>query len=289
MLSKEFRIVTIGDYGTGDLAFGEVQDRIEAACAEHNIKILGYEERSVRAFSTVHTAFILAQLACNTKQPDIKKYFVNTAPRFDKKEARTNNEGEGFVYARLKSGVEICAVNSGYSLSFIKPLAEEIRAIDVSKEGSQFRSRDNFPPAFVRAISGDRSALGEDIKHTIPDMPLDIIVHDDGYGNLKVYTDVNKLKDAEGQEAFIKLQAPVEGSEQSSTSLPFNSRDAMITHRMFDVNDGQMAFAYQGSSGWDLPDGGRQSFAEILVRSGSANKAFHRPPIGTRVIWKLAR
>jgi hypothetical protein len=285
-MKDSFRIVTIGDYGAGDLAFAEVQDRIEASCKEYDVDVHSYEERSVRAFSTVHTAFILAQLARNTKQPSLKKYFVNTAPRFDNKEARTNNEGEGFVYARLKNGVEICAVNSGYSLSFIKDAAVEIRTIDVSKEGSQFRSRDNFPTAFARVISGDRSALGEDIAQHIPDMPQDVIVHSDGYGNLKVYTDVAKLEAAEGQNAFIKLEAPVEGL---TGNLPTNSRDAKITHRMFDVEDGKMAYAYKGSSGWDLENGERQSFAEILVRSGSADNAFHYPPIGTRVKWTLAK
>ncbi len=286
---KEFQIVTIGDYGRGELAFKEVRDSIWASCKKHGITVDDYDEYAVPAFSTVSTAFALAQLGLTTRLPETKKFFVNTAPRGDDSKARVNNEGEGFVYGRLFNGVEFCAVNSGYSLSFVKHAALEIRKIHVSREGSQFRSRDNFPPAFAQVLAGDHSILGEDVTHTIPDMPTDIIVHidgygrSDGYGNLKIYTDPSKVEALKGKNVLIELGSNVEfGNINQHTKM----RKGLVTERIFDVGSGEIAFAKTGSSGWFLPDGSRQSFSEIVVRSGDAYDAFGRPKIGTRVGWQ---
>lgn len=286
---KEFQIVTIGDYGRGELAFKEVRDSIWASCKKYGITIDDYDEYAVPAFSTVSTAFALAQLGLTTRLPETKKFFVNTAPRGDDSKARVNNEGEGFVYGKLFNGVEFCAVNSGYSLSFVKKAALEIRKIHVSREGSQFRSRDNFPPAFAQVLSGDHSILGEDVTHTIPDMPQDIIVHidgygrSDGYGNLKIFTDPAKVEALKGRTVLIELGA---NAEFGANNPHARMREALVTERIFDVGAGEIALAKTGSSGWNLPDGKRQTFSEIVVRSGDACEAFGRPKIGTQVSWR---
>lgn len=290
--AKEFQIVTIGDYGRGELAFKEVRDSIWASCKRHNIKIEDYDEYAVPAFSTISTSFALAQLGLTSRIPETKKFFVNTAPRGDNRRERVNNEGEGFVYGRLFNGVEFCAVNSGYSLSFVKHAALEIRKIDVSREGSQFRSRDNFPPAFAQVLSGDHSALGDDVIHTIPDMPKNIIVHidgygdSDGYGNLKIFCDPEEIEVLKGKEVLIQLGENVEYENlQQATKM----RTAKVTERIFDVQAGELAFAKTGSSGWMLPDGSRQSFSEVVVRSGDAYQAFGRPKIGTSLSWRALK
>jgi hypothetical protein len=288
-ISKDFQIMTIGDYGRGELAFKEVRDSIWAACKKHNINIEDYDEYAVPAFSTVSTAFALAQLSLTTKLPETKKFFVNTAPRGDDRKARVNNEGEGFVYGKLFNGAEFCAVNSGYSLSFVKEAATEIRAINVSKEGSQFRSRDNFPPAFAQVISGDHSILGASVIDTIPDLPKDIIVHidgygdSDGYGNLKIFMDNDELDELKGKDVLIEMIGNVEYAKDRDDALRLHT--ARVTDRIFDVASGEMAFAKNGSSGWNLPNGKRQSFAEIVVRSGDAYDTFRRPKIGTKLRW----
>lgn len=288
-MSKTFQIVTIGDYGRGELAFKEVRDSIWASCKKHGIAIEDYDEYSVPAFSTVSTGFALAQLGLTTRIPETKKFFVNTAPRGDDSKGRINNEGEGFVYGRLFNGVEFCAVNSGYSLSFVKHAAEEIRQIHVSREGSQFRSRDNFPPAFAQVLAGDHSVLGDDVTSTIPEMPQDIIVHidgygeSDGYGNLKIFTDPEKVEAIKGRDVLVELGENVEyATLQQNTKM----RKVHVTERIFDVQSGALAFAKMGSSGWDLPNGERQTFSEIVVRSGDAYDAFGHPRIGTKVNWQ---
>jgi hypothetical protein len=73
-------------------------------------------EISVSPFSTEETGFWIAQLAL-AKHPDGMIVYSNTAPRKDKLEGREKNAGEGLVYAKLKNGVEVVAVNSGYSMS----------------------------------------------------------------------------------------------------------------------------------------------------------------------------
>ena len=65
----------------------------------------------------------------------------------------------------LPTGVRVIGVNSGYTYSFIKDVAEKFRWASSPAEGSQFRSRDVFPRA--------------------PAAPSSVIAYVDGYGNLK--------------------------------------------------------------------------------------------------------
>ena len=102
---------------------------------------------SIHPFDTISTGFVVAQLALTPAElrPQNLLVFANTAPRKDKKEARANNEGEGLLFATLKNGVQVLAVNSGYSLTFIRDDIQELWSTNVEEVGSQFRSRDYFP------------------------------------------------------------------------------------------------------------------------------------------------
>ena len=71
--------------------------------------------------------------------------------------------------------------------------AEEIREIHCAKEGSQFRSRDIFPPAFGLIARGDYTHLGADIRAQVPDFPKDVVCYTDGYGNMKCSIDPARL------------------------------------------------------------------------------------------------
>lgn len=288
---RNIKIVTIGDYGRGELASLEVRDRIEAACDEHNLTINSYAYYAVQAFNTVAAGFSLAQLALTTKQPHKKVFFVNVAPRGDDAKPRVNNEGEGFVYAKLYNGVEVFAVNSGYTLSFLKKAAVELREINVKREGSQFRSRDIFPPAMAAILAGDRSLLGKPVDlSVIPDKEKleNVICHidgygrGDGYGNLKIYLGPDSrvmLEKSRGKEVFVTIG---DDHDHARTHL------ARVTERIFDVADGEIAFASAGSSGWkEEKDGLALVFAEIVVRSGSAYERFGRPKVGSRIGWRL--
>lgn len=265
----------IADYGPlGDLAFAEVTDRLHAVMRDSQVDDYKIDLTSVPAFDTYATGFVLGQLAINSQLGPDHIFYVNTAPRKDKKSARVNNEGEGLVYARLKNGVQIVAVNSGYSLTFIKPFAETIRALRVEKAGSQFRSRDIFPRALGAVLRGDDSVLGADVLKTVPDtIPDNRVIYTDGYGNLKTSADPEELKRLKGKLVYLKV----------------GDADNVAVHvgtGIFDVPDGDFCFA-GGSSGWDLPKKGtRRRFAEVVKRGGSASKALDQPDGGKTVQWK---
>lgn len=263
-------IYLIADYGpTSDLAFAEVTERLfkELDGAPAQIK-----EYSVPAFDTIATGFYLAQTAVNSTLGARHFFYVNTAPRKDKKEARINNEGEGLVYVRLTNGVQIIAVNSGYSLSFIKPFAEEIRAVEVSNAGTQFRSRDNYPKALGAMVRGDLDGmLGADVRDTVPDrVPENAVVYTDGYGNLKCVVSEEELENLIGKNATIEIN----GKEHFMA----------VGSGIFDVADGQFCFA-RGSSGWVMPDGKKFRFWEVIQRGGNAAKEFNKPKGGAKIKW----
>ncbi|MCB9988324.1 MAG: SAM-dependent chlorinase/fluorinase [Rhodospirillales bacterium] len=264
-------VYVIADYGpTSDLAFAEVTQRLFTELGDMSVHV---KEYSVPAFDTIATGFVLAQTAMNSTLGSRHLFFVNTAPRKDKKEARINNEGEGLVYARLTNGIEVVAVNSGYSLTFIKPMAEEIRAVKVPNDGTQFRSRDHYPAALGAMAHGRiESLLGADVRHTVPDrVPDPCVVYTDGYGNLKCIVDEDLLADLTGKDVTIEI----------------NGRERMVRvgTGIFDVMDGQFCFA-RGSSGWTLPNGKRVRFWEVVLRGGNAAKEFGHPPGGIKLSWR---
>lgn len=244
------KLVIISDYGTGDPAFAEVSVRFLNFL--DNLTILPI---STPPFSTINTGFWISQIAL---APVKDTYiFSNTAPRKDDKKAQKNNKGEKLMYAKLKNGFEIMAINSGYCFSFVKPFISEFRFIEVSNEGSQFRSRDNYPQVVAELIKGNKKVLGEKLDiSTIPDVPKNRIASIDGYGNIKTSIRLSELKFKPGQKLLIKL----------------NNRRHQVTFSdgVFNIMEGETAFA-PGSSGYE------DRLMEIFVRGGSAYEHFGRP------------
>ena len=266
---KDMLVYVIADYGDlHDLAFAEVTQKLHYELRDLNAEVTTF---AVPAFDTVATGFALAQTAINSKLGDRHKFYVNTAPRKDDLTPRVKNSGEGLAYAKLVNGVEIVAVNSGYSLSFVKDAAVEIRQIHCSTDGSQFRSRDVFPPAFGLIAHGDYSHLGDDIRDAVPDFPKNVVCYTDGYGNMKCSVDPKDL-------------SPINGKH---VTLDVNGRHtaARVADGIFGVADGQFCFS-KGSSGWTLPDGRKIEFTEIVQRGGNAAKTFGKPPGGIEVTWR---
>lgn len=278
MILEQKYIRLMADYGaTGDLAFSEVEDRLNYHISK--IQKEKWEEgvffdyhlsaTPVRPLNSTENAFITAQLAINT--PLGKDYIIynNVAPRKDNLEARTKNAGEPFIYLRLKNGVQVITVNSGYSATLLKPFAEEIKMVKVDNDKTQFRSRDNYPRVLGALLRGDDSIFGEDAFDLVPDdFPKNIIVYNDGYGNLKTSIDPKDLEALKGQ----------------STTVEINGRLQYVTigEGIFSVRDGEFCLA-KGSSGWELPDGSRRDFVELVKRGGSAYAEFAKPPAGLKV------
>jgi S-adenosylmethionine hydrolase len=257
----------IADYGAGDPAFAEVSQRLLQHLSDANIHCL-----SVPAFSTLATGFWIAQLGLNPG-PDNHLIYHNCAPRQDNLEGRPNNEGEGLTYALLPNGVKVVGVLAGYSLSFIKDIAVSIHTINVSRGGSQFRSRDVFPQAAIALVKGDESVLGDIIKpEQIPEPPTDRVAWVDGYGNIKTTISANSI-DLEPETKVILRVGDIVS-------------DAVYSDGSFRVSEGTLAFA-PGSSGWMLNEKQKVYWMELFLRGGSAWKRFGKPRVGQLVTYQI--
>ncbi|MFA7277073.1 MAG: hypothetical protein WC043_09765 [Pseudobdellovibrionaceae bacterium] len=269
-VNDKLLVYVIADYGDlHDLAFAEVTQRLHLELTGVNSDIHTF---AVPAFDTFATGFALAQTAINSQLGTRQKFFVNTAPRKDDLAPRVKNSGEGFVYVKLVNGVEICAVNSGHSLAFVKDAALEIRKINCDAHGSQFRSRDIFPHAFATIAKGDYSILGEDVRDHVPDFPHDVVCYTDGYGNLKCSMDPERLANLKDKHLILDIN----GRQQV----------ARAAEGIFGVADGEYCIS-QGSSGWTYPNGKVMKFTEVVKRGGNAAKTFGKPPGGLPIHWRV--
>lgn len=253
-------ISLIADYGTGDPAFSEVTQRLLMGIPQAQINLL-----SVPPFSTLATGFWIAQLGLNPG-PTERLIYHNCAPRQDDPEARQNNEGEGLTYALLNNGVKVVGVNAGFTLSFIKNHAQ-LQVVNVSRGGSQFRSRDIFPSAAAAIANGDFSLLGEKLNpDQILDVPHDRVAWVDGYGNIKTTIPAHTLKLEPEAKVVIRIGDVVS--------------DAIYSDGSFRVPEGTLAFA-PGSSGWSAD--GEIRWMELFLRGGSAWERFGKPRVNQKV------
>jgi S-adenosylmethionine hydrolase len=251
-------IHVIGDYGKHDPAFSEVVHRFKSLDTGINI-----QTTPVPAFSTVSTGFWIAQLGLHNPEFDELAIYANTAPRKHDKEAQEDNQGEKLLYAKLENGVPVIAVNSGYSLSFVKERIEELRMINTSDKGSQFRSRDFFPKATYEILEkGERVEEELDIESRIPDPPEETIGFIDGYGNIKT-----TISESEIETEAEKVKITIDGK----------TRKAYVESNTFEVSEGELSFA-AGSSG-----GHKNPFMEIFLRGGSAAEVFGNPDVGSDI------
>ena len=250
----------IADYAAGDLAFSEMS----AALAAHLPDGWTWIHTPVESFNTVALGFAMAQLALSDLALE-RVVYANCAPRQDAHEARRDNQGEGLLYGVLGNGVPVLVVNSGYSLSFVRGDLRELWSTQVPDSGSQFRSRDVFPPFVGKMARGERDFLGKrlDPATVIPNAPVGVIGYIDSFGNLKTtYRDVG-LRD--GQRVTVAINGI--------------RRTATVATGSFHVREGDIAFA-PGSSGHD------NRFWEVFQRGGSAALTFGSPRVGAPVELK---
>ena len=256
-------ISLIADYGIGDPAFAEVKQRLLMALPQAQI-----HELSVPPFSTLATGFWIAQLGLNPG-PAERIIYHNCAPRQDDPEARRDNEGEGLTYALLPNDVKVVGVNAGYTLSFIKDHAKALHVVNVSRRGSQFRSRDVFPPAVAAIAREDYSLLGDSLNPSqIPAMPLDRVAWVDGYGNIKTTIPSHTVALEPETKIVIRIGDVVS--------------DAIYSDGSFKVPEGTLAFA-PGSSGWLMSDGQPMRWMELFLRGGNAWARFGKPRMGQQI------
>lgn len=251
-------IQVVADYGKKDPAFSEVAHRFKSL--DRNIEI---QETSVPSFSTVATGFWIAQLGLYNPKIENTAIYANTAPRKHDKEAQEDNQGEKLLYAELENGLPVIAVNSGYSLSFVKHRIEELRTIDTSDRGSQFRSRDFFPEATYDILEKNERLEEElDIDDRVPEPPEKVIGFIDGYGNIKTTIKESEL-DIEREKVKITIED--------------ETREVCVESNTFEVPEGELSFA-AGSSG---PK--KDRFMEIFLRGGNAAEVFNNPDVGSNI------
>lgn len=256
-------IQLIADYGTGDPAFGEVIQRLKTL--NQNLQI---HPTSVPAFSTIATGFWIAQYAKGS-QPENFFIYANTAPRKDEKQKRKNNAGEKLVYARLKNGCQVVAVNSGFSFSFLREEISQLHLVKIPNQGSQFRSRDYYPQAVNGIINQEHDLyLGEKIDplNSIPELPTNRLAFADGYGNMKTTIAKSEIKFKPGDKVKILLNQVKRLGTYASGN--------------FEVKEGELAFA-PGSSGKK-----GEEFLEIFLRGGSAWELFSQPKIESEILFE---
>jgi len=255
----------ICDYAPGDMAWAEV---LSAVCA-----VIPKEWRthatSVGSFETISTGFVLAQLALAEEplRPSELIVFANCAPRKDLRDARHNNEGEGLLFARLQNGVGVLAVNSGYSMSFVRGEITELWSVQVDTGGSQFRSRDNFPRVIGQLAHQDHSFFWHklDPSEVVPAPPAESVGYIDSFGNLKT-----TFRDG---DPFLASLKP---GQRLRVTIGGIIRTATVAAGSFNVMEGDLAFA-PGSSGHT------RRFWEFFQRGGSASSEFGKPAVGTKI------
>ena len=255
----------IADYGvqTGydDLAFSEVCLRLTGEFAARTLDFPLIKSLSVNPFNTIETGFVVAQLAFNSLLGEQHIVYHNTAPRKDALAGRIDNEGEFLAVAELPNKVRIIGVFGGYTFSFLKGVCP-VYKVKCARAGSQFRSRDVFPPCVASLAAHQRKPLstwellGEEVMD-IPSIPENTVVSIDGYGNIKTN---------------IPYDAAV-----TSVTLNNVTKEVTTGGGIFSAPDGTLIFA-TGSSGFN-----GLKCTEICLRGGNARRLFNNPLPGAQI------
>jgi S-adenosylmethionine hydrolase len=229
----------LGDYGSGDLAWAEV----EAALRREMPAISALIRVELPAFDTWGCSLALLQVARSAGSRDI--VFHNVAPRRDDKEARVANAGEPLLAGHMPSGTLLVGPGSGFSWSMVWRELDALRLVRCSAAGSQFRSRDVFPEAIGKLYRNQRDIWGE-IASEPPEIPDNRVLLVDGYGNIKT-----------------SLRPEAKTGERVLVSTKNQSLEATVANEAFAVSEGEAALARGSSSGtW-----------EVFLRGGSASEA----------------
>lgn len=155
------KILLVADYGDNDLAFKEVTQKLYELAQQAGQSIT-VDIVSVDAFNTAQTAATVAQAAEDGRYDLI---YHNTAPRKDLKKSRVNNDGEFLAFARYSNAgkhTDIVGVYSGdennintFALLPAERVPDGVYKTKSDTQGSQFRSRDVFPPHVIDALTGN--------------------------------------------------------------------------------------------------------------------------------------
>ena len=166
-----FTITYISDNGgqDDDLAKGEIEKSLKdfraivSALAEESPPELIYLDTPAQ--DSIAGALDIAQLSRHTARGPGNILFLNCAPRKKQRGVNDNNKGEDVYTGILPNGTLVAAVGEE-SFTFFRDLIErgelELYKANVQTHGSQFRSRDFFPPYAVVLTHQIRAKANEE-------------------------------------------------------------------------------------------------------------------------------
>ncbi len=253
-------VQVVADYGTADLANAEVRQRLALHLPGADVAYT-----PVGPFDTLAAGFCVAQLALG-EGPQDRIVYHNVAPREDEDNPRSGNEGERLLAAWVR-GVLVVGAGSRYAFSFLRDEVDELFEVAIPDSGSQFRSRDAFPPLLPKLLARDPAVIAQPLSaDAISPPPEGVVAYVDGYGNLKT----------------TWADPPLEPGSDLQIRIGEVTATATVGAATFGVPAGELAFA-PGSSGWQRRDGVEFRWWELLMRGGSAAEFFGQPPTGARV------
>ncbi|MBI2594023.1 SAM-dependent chlorinase/fluorinase [Candidatus Daviesbacteria bacterium] len=266
MSNKEggYDVCVIADYGVGDPAFIEVNAQLRARGKDLFRSI---DNIAVSSFSTLATGFWIRQIGVENGYENLA-IFSNTAPRGTKEAINwEGDERQRLLYGRLKNGVPVFAISSGYNWSFIRDELEVFHDIEIPNSGSQFRSRDLYPEAAKLILSGDTSILGSELDtDSIPAVPINRIAFIDRYGNIKTTTRRSQFSSNLVNERLLLVgigEANQIVENHLSGARSANGRVGLLP----------------GSSGRK-----EDPYLELIKRGGSAAEVFGRPLVSDTTV-----
>ncbi|MDH7476151.1 MAG: SAM-dependent chlorinase/fluorinase [Microgenomates group bacterium] len=263
------KLIVVADWSADSLSCQEFKISFEGFLKDDRGLNLSFVESTP---STIHTAFLLAQVVETTERygkPLETVIFQNTDPRIGMK------KGE-FLVIKLKSGIYLAGPNAGYDFSLIKEKIDEAFVYQGLQSNSQFRSRDLFSRVCAHLIEEmeDELELEEIHLNLIPELKGFYIGHIDNFGNIKTTI---KHEDLKGRYEY---------KDQIKIKINQVEKKAWYVDHLFAGEPGELVI-YPGSSGVkDNP------FIEIAVWKEfiseaknffSASQVFHYPLPGMKV------
>lgn len=261
--TDRWNVYVVADYGVGDPAFAEVAASLRA---QHGG--LSAEKIAVPPFSTIATGFWIRQLGIEDAYQGMV-IFSNTAPRGTPEAIHwQGDERQRLLFAMLDTNIPVVAVSSGFNWSLVKDRIKQLDDgsfalydLDIPNTGTQFRSRDIYPPTLMRLLKGDRSILGAQLDPMqIPEVPLHLIAYIDGYGNIKTTTRASQFPEILKNSPYLKIRI---GNPSVVAYNHLSGKEAGLDDIGFTA----------GSSG------GNDPFLEIYKRGGSAAYALGNPKL----------
>lgn len=256
------RLIVIGDYCNDTLVCQELKSAVTGFVKDSSALQMSF----VHSYpSTIHTAYLLNQIVQTEERYGIPRelvIFVNTDPRLESIEGVKKAEGAKGIILKLANGATIIGPNAGYCFSLVKPKIETIYTYDNLEKGSQFRSRDLYPPviAYLMDYLEEEMDLSEADKSLVPEFRGFFVGHVDNYGNIKTTI---KHSDFKGKYEYgDQVQVEIRGKKE----------EALYVDNLFGGGVGNLVI-YPGSSG--SPD---DTFLEISAWSHFADTKTNTTP-----------